>query len=99
LRLFLFPWTLLEEGVSATSYRATRNGDTQGPNSGYTFWTNNAHYNRLMALFNIVFDPDFRMNVVRDGLVDVLCQGEYKETNLLKCPSYVLQSIRKNLIN
>lgn len=50
-----------------------------------------------MALFNIAFDSDYRMNVVRDGLVDILCQGEYKETTVLKHPSYVLQSIRKSL--
>ncbi|KAF9524460.1 P-loop containing nucleoside triphosphate hydrolase protein [Crepidotus variabilis] len=36
--------------------------------NGYTFWTENHAYNRLMVLFNMVFDPEYRASLVKDGL-------------------------------
>ncbi|KAF8967346.1 P-loop containing nucleoside triphosphate hydrolase protein [Flammula alnicola] len=48
--------------------------------NGYTFWTNNRDYNRLMVLFNIAFDHRYRDTVVKDGLVEYLCE-EYKQVS------------------
>ncbi|KAF8902803.1 P-loop containing nucleoside triphosphate hydrolase protein [Gymnopilus junonius] len=47
---------------------------------GYTFWTKNTDYNRLMALFNVVFDHKYRFNLVKDGLVDYLIK-EYNDVS------------------
>ncbi|PPQ83781.1 hypothetical protein CVT26_004868 [Gymnopilus dilepis] len=49
-------------------------------NGGYTFWTTNARYNRLLALFNIAFDEKYRFSLVKDGLVDYIAQ-EYRDVS------------------
>jgi len=49
---------------------------TQRTSSGYTFWTRNENYNRLLALFNMAFDLQYRSTLIREGLVESLSQGE-----------------------
>ncbi|CAA7271151.1 unnamed protein product [Cyclocybe aegerita] len=51
--------------------------------SGYTFWTNNTHYNRLMYLFNIVFDSDMRSTLIKDGFAESLVEEYKRESQAL----------------
>ena len=44
---------------------------------GYTFWTENSHYHRLLALYNIVFDVKYRDGIVKDDLAKFLSAGEW----------------------
>lgn len=44
--------------------------------AGYTFWTHNVHYHRLLALYNIVFDDKYREAIVKDDLAHYLSSGE-----------------------
>ena len=43
---------------------------------GYTFWTRNPMYHRLMGLFNIIFDSAHRERVVKDDLANALYEGK-----------------------
>jgi hypothetical protein len=42
---------------------------------GYTFWTKNRDYNRLMALFHMVFDIQYRQTLIKDGQTENLYTG------------------------
>ena len=44
---------------------------------GYTFWTENPHYHRLLALYNIVFDSKYRDGIVKDDLAGFLSAGKW----------------------
>lgn len=59
----------------------------QSTAQGYTFWTDNVAYNRLVVLFNIAFDPRYRASLIKDGLVDMLVNGK-SERSLLKLLSH-----------
>ncbi|KJA24156.1 hypothetical protein HYPSUDRAFT_534231 [Hypholoma sublateritium FD-334 SS-4] len=47
---------------------------------GYSFWTKNNNYNRLMTLYNIVFDFQYRKTLIKDGQTQCLAQ-EYKRVS------------------
>ncbi|TFK18859.1 P-loop containing nucleoside triphosphate hydrolase protein [Coprinopsis marcescibilis] len=48
--------------------------------AGYTFWTKNRHYQRLLSLHSIVFDDRYREHLVKDELMDYL-SSEYKSSS------------------
>ncbi|KAF8176768.1 hypothetical protein BJ912DRAFT_986639 [Pholiota molesta] len=60
---------------------------------GYTFWTKNRDYNRLMALFHMVFDIQYRQTLVKDGQTENL-YTEYervsKSLGAVKADTYML---------
>ncbi|KAL0946358.1 hypothetical protein HGRIS_012591 [Hohenbuehelia grisea] len=47
---------------------------------GYTFWTNNVHYHRLAALYSIIFSPEYRADIRKDGIMSFLAQ-DYSQTS------------------
>ncbi|EAU80676.2 hypothetical protein CC1G_08283 [Coprinopsis cinerea okayama7 len=61
--------------------------------AGYTFWTNNPHYQRLLSLYSIIFDDQYKEQIVKDGLMDYL-SSEYKSTSTalgaVKCNTLAL---------
>ncbi|KAJ2936212.1 hypothetical protein H1R20_g880, partial [Candolleomyces eurysporus] len=59
---------------------------------GYTFWTENKSYHRLLALYTIAFDEKYRDAIVKDGLSEHL-SSEYRAA------SEALGPIKANLLS
>ncbi|KAF6750557.1 hypothetical protein DFP72DRAFT_511336 [Ephemerocybe angulata] len=59
--------------------------------AGYTFWTENSDYHRLLALYTIIFDTKYRDAIEKDGLADYL-EKEYK------LASAALGPVKSNLL-
>ncbi|KAF9460641.1 P-loop containing nucleoside triphosphate hydrolase protein [Collybia nuda] len=49
-------------------------------NTGYAFWTDNAIYHRLSGLYTMVFSPQYRESIVRDGISEHIAH-EFKRTS------------------
>ncbi|KAJ2912466.1 hypothetical protein MD484_g7949, partial [Candolleomyces efflorescens] len=59
---------------------------------GYTFWTANKSYHRLLALYTIAFDENYRDAIVKDGLSEYL-SSEYRAA------SEALGPVKVNLLS
>ncbi|KAF9220125.1 P-loop containing nucleoside triphosphate hydrolase protein [Gyrodon lividus] len=47
--------------------------------SAYIYWTNNRHFKRMKALFGLTFSPQYRADLMLDGIVSSI-ESEYKNS-------------------
>ncbi|KAJ3512181.1 hypothetical protein NMY22_g15410 [Coprinellus aureogranulatus] len=76
--------------------------------AGYTFWTENVHYHRLLALYNIVFDDKYREAIIKDDLGAYLSAGGHRHIHTIlvltrfnteyRTTSEALGSVKSNLL-
>ena len=55
---------------------AIRSQNSDSSIVGYTFWTENELYHRLLALYTIAFDDQYRSGIVKDGISEYIARGE-----------------------
>lgn len=49
---------------------------------GYTFWTKNSHYRRMLSLYSIAFDDQYKEDLVKNpGLANWISQGAMFRSN------------------